>query len=63
MAPAIDRLYGQVNMGHVGGSNGDECILEQKTPRSPVADGRTVAQMLVAIAESADRGEEVAVRR
>ncbi len=40
-----------------------ECILEQKTPRSPVADGRTVAQMLVAIAESADRGEEVAVRR
>jgi len=40
-----------------------ECILDHQSPRSPVADGRTVAQMLVAIAESAERGEEVAVRR
>lgn len=39
-----------------------DCVLEHKTPRSPVADGYTVAQMLVAIAESAERNEEVAVR-
>ena len=38
-----------------------ECILENKTPLSPVADGHTVAKMLVAIADSAQRGEEVAV--
>ncbi len=40
-----------------------ECVLEHKAPLSPVEDGRTVAQMLVAIAESADEGQEVAVRR
>lgn len=39
-----------------------ECILEHKAPRSPVADGHTVARMLVAITESSESGQEVAVR-
>lgn len=39
-----------------------ECVREGKTPRSPVADGHTVARMLVAIDESARSGHEVDVR-
>ena len=38
-----------------------ECIRGHQSPLSPVADGHTVARMLVAIAESSERGQEVPV--
>ncbi len=38
-----------------------ECIRKRQSPISPVADGHTVARMLVAIAKSSERGEEVSV--
>lgn len=39
-----------------------DCVLRDREPRSPVADGYTVARMLVAITESSAEGVEVRVR-